>query len=580
MYEDLFIINFFGNFLVTFLFLIICVFYSYSFSNFLNQKKIFFFNEFQPLVVFYLIFLVYSLLFNLLIILDLYQLFGISFYIIFISKILFLISRLSYLKNLKFEIHKYFSEGKYIFFIFILLFLISILPISDADSISLHQHLANKIFKEGLENINFDKNISFTIFSNTQNLLIFSPILKSDNFGSQLNIIILVFFVFLNIKNHKNFTYVLFSSPLIIYFISTQKLQLFFSLLFLVIFILINKGYLKTKLELFLSVLLLVFYASGNLSYILFALPLYLFLFINKKKNWSNIIFYSIISFLIILLPIFVIKQIYFQNILAPFFDEILGINNVLYNAYSISIRSTSGWLGDYQNLSLYLKPFISFSINEFSSSLGIIFLLMLLNFRLLKNTKYFPLIIIAIVISTGQILPRYYFESFLILAYYFDMKNLFSKIIIVTHNLLIVFISLGFIYYAYIDSNILSAKSKYMNKFSYTYYNSQEIKKLGIDENILYLSASRASLFYPKNVYSARSLNMIDGFYDRNEYLKKFITINSIKYLIKDKNTNLPTCLSIIKIGNINQRMAVRNFLRNEKIKINEVFKINSNNC
>ena len=580
MYEDLFIINFFGNFLVTFLFLIICVFYSYSFSNFLNQKKIFFFNEFQPLVVFYLIFLVYSLLFNLLIILDLYQLFGISFYIIFISKILFLISRLSYLKNLKFEIHKYLSEGKYIFFIFILLFLISILPISDADSISLHQHLANKIFKEGLENINFDKNISFTIFSNTQNLLIFSPILKSDNFGSQLNIIILVFFIFLNIKNHKNFTYVLFSSPLIIYFISTQKLQLFFSFLFLVIFILINKGYLKTKLELFLSVLLLVFYASGNLSYILFALPLYLFLFINKKKNWSNIIFYSIISFLIILLPIFVIKQIYFQNILAPFFDEILGINNVLYNAYSLSIRSTSGWLGDYQNLSLYLKPFISFSINEFSSSLGIIFLLMLLNFRLLKNTKYFPLIIIAIVISTGQILPRYYFESFLILAYYFDMKNLFSKIIIVTHNLLIVFISLGFIYYAYIDSNILSAKSKYMNKFSYTYYNSQEIKKLGIDENILYLSASRASLFYPKNVYSARSLNMIDGFYDRNEYLKKFITINSIKYLIKDKNTNLPTCLSIIKIGNINQRMAVRNFLRNEKIKINEVFKINSNNC
>ena len=580
MYEDLFIINFFGNFLVTFLFLIICVFYSYSFSNFLNQKKIFFFNEFQPLVVFYLIFLVYSLLFNLLIILDLYQLFGISFYIIFISKILFLISRLSYLKNLKFEIHKYLSEGKYIFFIFILLFLISILPISDADSISLHQHLANKIFKEGLENINFDKNISFTIFSNTQNLLIFSPILKSDNFGSQLNIIILVFFIFLNIKNHKNFTYVLFSSPLIIYFISTQKLQLFFSFLFLVIFILINKGYLKTKLELFLSVLLLVFYASGNLSYILFALPLYLFLFINKKKNWSNIIFYSIISFLIILLPIFVIKQIYFQNILAPFFDEILGINNVLYNAYSLSIRSTSGWLGDYQNLSLYLKPFISFSINEFSSSLGIIFLLMLLNFRLLKNTKYFPLIIIAIVISTGQILPRYYFESFLILAYYFDMKNLFSKIIIVTHNLLIVFISLGFIYYAYIDSNILSAKSKYMNKFSYTYYNSQEIKKLGIDENILYLSASRASLFYPKNVYSARSLNLIDGFYDRNEYLKKFITINSIKYLIKDKNTNLPTCLSIIKIGNINQRMAVRNFLRNEKIKINEVFKINSNNC
>jgi len=260
--------------------------------------------------------------------------------------------------------------------------------------------------------------------------------------------------------------------------------------------------------------------------------------------------------------------------------DEILGMNNVLYNAYALSIRSTSGWLGNIQNLDLYLKPFISLSINEFSSSLGIIFLLMLVNIKLLKKTKYFPLIIIAIVISTGQILPRYYFESFLILAYYFDIKNLLSKIIIVSHNLLMILISIGFIYYAYIDSNIFFTKSEYMNKFSYTYYNSQEIKKLKIEENILDLSASRPSLFYPKNVYSSRTLNFINSFYDRNEYLKNFISDNSIKYLIKDKNVNLPSCLSIVKINDINQRIAVRNFLRNEKIKISEVFKINSNNC
>ena len=580
MYEDLFIINFFGNFLISFLFLIICVFSSYSISNFLNQKKIFIFNEFQPIIIFYIIFLIYSLLFNILIIFNLYNLFNISFYILLFIQILFLILNFNGLKNYEFKTHEYIRSKIYIFSFFFLLFLISILPITDADSISLHQNLANKIFIEGLNNVNLQKNISFTIFSNTQNLLIFSPILKSDNFGSQLNIITLCFFIFLNFKNHKNFIYILFSSPLIIYFISTQKLQLFFSILFLIIFIIINKGYLKTKFELFLSLLLLAFYASGNLSYILFAMPLYLFFLSTQKGNWFNIIFYSIISFLIILVPIFIIKQIYFQNFLAPFLDEILGMNNVLYNAYALSIRSTSGWLGNIQNLDLYLKPFISLSINEFSSSLGIIFLLMLVNIKLLKKTKYFPLIIIAIVISTGQILPRYYFESFLILAYYFDIKNLLSKIIIVSHNLLMILISIGFIYYAYIDSNIFFTKSEYMNKFSYTYYNSQEIKKLKIEENILDLSASRPSLFYPKNVYSSRTLNFINSFYDRNEYLKNFISDNSIKYLIKDKNVNLPSCLSIVKINDINQRIAVRNFLRNEKIKISEVFKINSNNC
>ena len=148
-------------------------------------------------------------------------------------------------------------------------------------------------------------------------------------------------------------------------------------------------------------------------------------------KDWKNIIFFAVISFLITLFPIFLIKHYYFLNFIAPFFDNFFGNNNHLYNAYAHILRTADGWLGDPGNLSLYLKPFIALNINQFSSSLGIIFLLMLLDIKLLKKTKYFPLIIILLVLATGQILPRYYFEAFLILAYYFNIKNIFTKFIL-----------------------------------------------------------------------------------------------------------------------------------------------------
>ena len=112
--------------------------------------------------------------------------------------------------------------------------------------------------------IDLNQNLEFTLLSNTEILLIISPILKSDNFGSQLNLITLLFFIILNFRNHKNFSLILLSCPLIIYFISTQKLQLFFAILFLLLFILINKNLIKKKSELFILILLLTLFTLTN----------------------------------------------------------------------------------------------------------------------------------------------------------------------------------------------------------------------------------------------------------------------------------------------------------------------------
>ena len=64
---------------------------------------------------------------------------------------------------------------------------------------------------------------------------------------------------------------------------------------------------------------------------------------------------------------------------------------------------------------------------------------------------------------------------------------------------LAIILMSLGFIYYAYIDSNVIKNKEEYMKKYSFTYFNSLEYKKINSKKNILNLVEPRDSIFLMK---------------------------------------------------------------------------------
>ena len=172
-------------------------------------------------------------------------------------------------------------------------------------------------------------------------------------------------------------------------------------------------------------------------------------------------------------------------------------------------------------NLQIYLRPFISVKIFEFSSSLGIIFLFMLINIKLQKKLKFFPLVIIIIVLSIGQILPRYYLEAFLILSFYFNLNNIYLKFLTFSQNIVILIISIIFLKFAYFNMNVFFDKTNYMNKFSFSYFNSQQQKKLNIDENILDLTSVRPSLFYDKNIYSKRSLLLLKDKPEYDEYFR-----------------------------------------------------------
>ena len=580
MYELIFTNNFVINFFNSFLFIIFNIFFSYLIHLYLRERNFILIKNYQPLIIFFLFFSIIALIFNLLILFNNYQYFNTTLILVFALQFLFIIKYFSLLKKIKIKLIEISRVDKFIILLLVSLYLISILPISDADSISLHQNLSNEIYLRGLKNLDLEKNLGFAIYSNTQNLLIISPILNSDNFGAQLNIIILIFFFIYKFRENKNFILIILSCPLIIYFISTQKLQLFFGILYLLIFIIVNEKLIKSKFGLFITIFLLIFYSSGNLSYILFTIPLYIYIFLNYKKEWIKIIYYSAISFLFTILPVFLIKHIYFSNFLAPFFDQHFGNNNFYYHALSYSLRATEGWLENASNFQIYYRPFISFNLSELSSSLGIIFLFMLININLQKKTKFFSLIIIVIVISTGQILPRYYLEAFLILSYYFKLNKFYLKALTISQNLIILAVSLIFINIVYFNMNVVSNKEEYMNNFSFSYFNSIQQKELNIEDNILDLTSARPSLFYNDNILSARTLILLKNYPEFDKYFKKLIDEKSIKYIILDNKKNIPACLKLSKIKDINQVKAIRNFLIKPLRSTSSIFKIQNNNC
>jgi hypothetical protein len=578
MYEKVFTYNFIGNFFFSLFFLIISILFSVKVSKNNNIKKLFNFEEYQPIVIFFLIFFLYVFLFNLTILFN-YKLISYIFFLIFSLKFLFVVCIVN--NNKTFFKNSLNINKKIIIIVFISLYLISILPLSDADSISIYQYLPTNIFINGLTDIDLHKNIEFTLLSNAEILLLISPILKSDNFGSQLNLFVLFFFIILNFKKHQNFSLILLSSPLIIYFISTQKLQLFFGILFLLTFIIIQNNFLKKKCELFILIFLLVFYSSAKVSYILFAVPLFVYLLYKNVKKIKYIFLYSGISFLVVYLPLLILKQYYFGNIISPFADSIFGKGLESYEAFVYSIRSSEGWIADPTNYTLYIRPFISFNLSTLSSSLGLVFLLMLVDYNLQKKTKFLPLIFISLVLVTGQILPRYYFEAFLLLAYYFQSKKIITKILIYSQVAIIFLISLVYIYFAYIKYEVYKDKNNYMNNFSYSFYNSKQHKQKKFEGNILDLSLDRHSIFLNENIYSSRYLNILNNYNNKNDQnLKEFIEKKTIKYLISNTNYSAPDCLIAQQVGKTYRKTAVRNFLLKPTKNEYKILEIKDNKC
>ena len=583
MYTSYFSYNFYQNFVLSLIFILINLLFTSVLSTNLKNKRILLFGNLNFLIIFYLIFLIYTSILTFFLIFNIQKYLILFFWILLISKLIFIITIILKKKFIFPKIKDLnFSNKSFIFIlaILILFYLISILPISDADSIAYHLNSIVHIFENNNEIINPQQFLEFSLLSNTEILLLFSVIFSSDNFGSQLNVISISIFILFFFKEKKLFSLILLSCPLIIFFVSAQKLQIFYGLLYLLLFYLVHEKKIKTNLEIVLFSILLFFYSSGKISYVLFFFPLYLYFVIINIKKIKFIFYSSLLSFLIIYLPLFYLKYLLFENPLSPFFSNIFLDNNEIFDSFVYSLRTTEGWLNG--NMKNYIFPFLPLDVFELSSSLGLCFLLLLLDFRLQKDLHYIPLISIILVLGTGQILPRYFLEIFLILSFF---SNQNKKLVITTSMIqlfFVVILTLTFFYKSYFDLNVLKGTYDYKKNFSYSFNNNQKIDELNLDGNVLAFFDARASIYAKKNIFSTRYIdvkNLMDK-ENEKENISNFIINNKIKFLINhNKNLYLLDCIKIKKIDEIYLDRKVRNFLIQSKSVKSSVFLVN-NTC
>ena len=588
MYNIYFNSQFFLNFLSSFIFLTITTLFSLSFADFLTKKKINIFNNSNFLSIYFLTYAIYSIIFNFSLILNFQNYLYLLIIFTLIFKLIFLINFIFKNKNtiqsnIENLVKQFRKDINIIFLIFIItiFFLISILPVSDADSIAYHLNSIMHLYSYGInQTVDIFKHIEFSLISNSEILLMLSPILRSDNFGSQLNFFSLLVFFFYFINKKRLFLIILLSCPLIIFFISTQKLQLFFALLYLFLFYVVHKRLIKSNLDIFIFIFLSVFYLSGKLSYFLFFIPLYIyFCYLNFNKI-KIILLYSVFAFILIQAPILLLKFKVFGNPFSPLLTNIFIQNKDIFDAFSFSLRSNQGWLNNAQNIKLYLLPFLPTDIYKLSASLGLCFLIMLMNFNLLKKLNYIPIICILLVLLTGQISPRYFFECFLILAFFVNQKNKILYFFGISQLIGVLIISSLFIYKSYFDLKVFKDKYDYKKNFSYYYQNSLEVKKLKLEGNILNYSQGRPNIYEDSNLFSSRFLHT--KLLKENNYEKvflEFIKKNNIKYIIAYEKLNLLSCLDLKNVGVINLSVARRNFLFKKNTRKSYIFKVN-NKC
>jgi len=584
MYSQYYSNNFFFNFFPSLLFLLLIFLCSFQISFQLKKRNFLFFDN-SPSIVFAVLISLFTILFNYLILLNYVSEIKFFFYFVTILILIFFLINVKILLKIKLYLFKKKKYLNYVdklkFLTLVIFFFISILPLSDADSVVTHLYFSAKILTDNNLILDLPKDIELLSYLNSEVLLIIAPILKSDNFGSQLNFFtLLLSFFFLKEKN--NFQLLLVSCPLIIFFISTQKLQLFFGLIYLFILIYIFNFKIKNKIEIFLVCYLLIFYSSGKMYYSLFALPLFVIFLIKNKQFFKSVIFYSFVSFFLILFPILLKKYISFSNPLAPFFNNLFDNSNEFNEIMSLSLRSSEGWLANSFDLKFLLRPFIPTSFSNLSSTLGLAFIFLLTNYKEISKLFYVPYFLIFFIILTGQILPRYYFESFLILIY-FVSNNFIVKIICKIQILTIILFSLIFLFIAYFQTNIFVSKDQFMRRFTFLYDRSSKLSEFNFTENVLNLDQSRESIFLKSNYYGSRYLNAVNFFSpieDYNKALIELINKKKINYIISNAQIYLPLCIEVKEIDSFSYNQVQRNFLISSQNNKAYIYKIVNNKC
>lgn len=441
----------------------------------------------------------------------------------------------------------------------ILIFLNSILSPIDIDSLDYHIGFAGFIEDNGFYKI--QKNwFHSAFFFNGELIGLIGLIIKSDIFLNFLNFLsILIFFRVVEFTNYKTDTkniikILIVSCPAIVQLILSAKPFLFPLSIMLYSFyqlkkILLEKN-IKTKVSYKTSIYFIIIFFGASFRYELYILLFILLIyFIYLKKSLIYKIFnFSLIGFIINILPIFLRNYIYFKDPIFPFLSKA----NLDYEQISFidGLGSTGTFFGMDKILFFPLNLFISTIPEYFITTLGfaIIPLMLVLKKKFVNKDVFIILAYSFILLLLGKIAyPRFFIPAFLIfiimaglLINKLDLK--IFKLILFTHLIFSLFIfTYSLLMYGpmLINENL---KSKILIKTTENHLIYKTISEK-FKKNEKFLDVTKSRNHFDKRKLNIRfdndndNLNNSDLF-ERIKKEKDFIIINGDfkNYLVKNK--------------------------------------------
>ena len=461
-------------------------------------------------------------------------------------------------------------------------FLLSFAPVTNADSVDYHLYAAKYILEYG-QYPNFLTNFHSTRLSGAGELMIVMGLLVgSEQFSSILQATGLITLFGVLKKNHANsfFWLILLSSPVLIFFISSIKPQLFnicaSSFVFTIIIIEI---FTNTKIsnerffQVFIFCIFILFintqvkFSFFLSSFILTSLLIYVSI---KKKIYFKIFITLVTLYVLIILPPTIWKYIQFES---NFFE--LFISPALTDTYGL--KSFYTYLTNLNQGNFLLWMIVPQDIKLISQSLGLGTLLFLFLFSKFKKENIFMISIIVLfmifVHYFGQYTARFFLEIYFWLSLFFIVlvkqfrAPFFYKLMIYAQSSLVILIL--FFGVITLTKGVISANlrdvvlSNHANGYLFFKWTNHQLKGLKYDGPVI---SSKRSIGFLNNIsIPPEHLYFVD--YTKKESLPYVEEIKKIdpKYLIVSKETNLfdgyNNCIiKEVTIGKKIDKLAVRN--------------------
>ena len=478
-------------------------------------------------------------------------------------------------------------------------FLLSFAPVTNADSVDYHLYAAKYLLENG-HYPNFLTNFHSTRLSGAGELMIAMGLMVgSEQFSSilQASGLITLFGVLKKYNANLFFWLLLLSSPVLIFFISSIKPQLFSICASSFIFtIIIKEIFTKTEIDkiffyqVFVFCIFILFintqvkFSFFLSSFILTTLLIYLSI---KKRIYFKTLITLVVLYALIILPAHLWKYAqfggnFFELFISPFSTDLYGLKN--FKAYLTNLNQGN----------LFYWMIFPQDSRLISQTLGFGTLLFFCLFSKLKKENAFMIIIVILfmifVHYFGQYTARFFLEIYFWLSLFFIIlikkfkANFFYKLIIYGQSTLVIailFFGVITLTKGVITSNLRDqVLSDHANGYLFFKWTNHQLKKYKYDGPII---SSKRSIAFLNNIsIPPEHLYFVD--YTKKEalpYVEEIKKINP-KYIIVSKETNLfdiytKCIIKEVEVGKKIDKLAVRNpFLKSNNYSDVHMYELN----